>query len=216
MIKTRTLLIILVPAILIASFALFVRIIQYEPLLPKIDKETADQNQDGLITIPIYPEDPMLGNKKAPKTIIVFEDFGCENCKEQFSVISQLLTKHPDAIKIIWKGLPVARFPYPSDLAHEYAYCLNKQEEFENFAKFAFTNSHQLKKEILDMIVKEMDVSAKKLNECLETGEAKNHIERTKQIGRLLNIQAVPAVFLNNKQINPPATVEGWEAMVGI
>ncbi|MBI5222434.1 MAG: thioredoxin domain-containing protein [Candidatus Magasanikbacteria bacterium] len=217
MIKTKNILIILIPAILIAGFALFVRIIQYEPLFPEIDK--SDQiaaEKTGLITIPIYPEDPIIGNKKALKTVIVFEDFGCDHCKEQFSVMEQFLTKHPNAVKIIWKGLPVSKFPYPSDLAHEYAHCMNEQDKFADFAELAFTNSYQLKKDILDMIIKGLDISEKKFNSCLESTAPKEQIERVKQIAKLLNIQAVPTMFLDNKQVNPPASVEGWEAMVGI
>ena len=68
MIKTKNLLVILIPAILIAAFALFVRVIQYEPLFPEIDgSEKIAAEKTGLITIPIYPEDPIMGNKKALK-----------------------------------------------------------------------------------------------------------------------------------------------------
>lgn len=217
MIKTRFLLIVLIPAILVAGFALFVRIIQYEPLFPDIDEaKRVGTQKDSLITIPIYATDPVIGEKKAPKTIIAFEDFGCEHCQAQFTVVEQFMAKHPGAVKIIWKSLPVAKFPYSSDLANEYGYCLNEQNKFMDFARLAFTNSYQLKQDILDAIVKEIDANEKKFNACIQSGTAKQQIERTKEIARLLNIQAIPAVFLDNKQVNPPATVEGWEAMVGL
>lgn len=217
MIKTKLLLIILIPAILIAGFALFVRIIQYEPLFPEIaENKTADAEKAGLITIPIYPEDPIIGSKKAPKTIIAFEDFGCEHCQAQFAIIEQFMIKHPDAVKIVWKSLPVVKFPYASDLANEYGYCLNDQNKFMDFSRLAFTNGNQLNQNILDIIVKEIDANEKKFNACIQSGTAKQQIERTKQIASLLNIQAIPALFLDNKQVNPPSTVEGWEAMLGL
>lgn len=217
MIKTRLLLIILIPAILVAGFALFVRIIQYEPLIPDIDEAKRDEiKKESLITIPIYPTDPVIGEKKAPKTIIAFEDFGCEHCQTQFAVVEQFMAKHPGAVKIVWKSLPVAKFPYPSDLANEYGHCLNEQYKFMEYARLAFTNSYQLKQDILDAIVKEIDANEKKFNACIQSGTAKQQIERTKEIARLLNIQAIPAIFLDNKQVNPPATVEGWEAILGL
>ena len=217
MIKTKNILIILIPAILIAGFALFVRVIQYEPLFPKIDeKKQTEAEQNNLITIPIYPTDPIIGEKKAPRTIIAFEDFGCEHCRAQFAVVEEFMAKHPDAVKIIWKSLPVIKFPYASDTANEYAYCLNEQNKFMDFARLAFTNSYQLKQDILDAIVKEIDANEKKLNGCVQAGTAKQQIERVKEIARLLNIQAIPAIFLDNKQVNPPATIEGWEAILGL
>jgi len=217
MIKTKLLLTVLIPAILIVGFALFIRIIQYEPLFPKIaENEKLAAEKAGLITIPIYPEDPVIGNKKALKTIIAFEDFGCEHCQAQFAVVEQFMIKYPNAVKIIWKSLPVIKFPYASDLANEYGYCLNEQNKFMDFARLAFTNSNQLKSDILDIIVKEIDANEKKFNACIQSGTGKQQIERVKQIARLLNIQAIPAIFLDNKQVNPPTTVEGWEAMLGL
>ena len=217
MIKTKLLAVIFIPAILVAGLALFVRIIQYEPLYPEIDKEKqAETKQNSLITIPIYPTDPIIGEKKAPKTIIAFEDFGCEHCQAQFAVVEQFMAKHPGAVKIIWKSLPVTKFPYASDLANEYAYCLNEQNKFMDFARLAFTNSYQLKQDILDAIVKEIEANEKKFNACIQSGTAKQQIERTKEIASLLNIQAIPAIFLDNKQVNPPTTVEGWEAVLGL
>ncbi|MBI4993217.1 MAG: thioredoxin domain-containing protein [Candidatus Magasanikbacteria bacterium] len=217
MIKTKLLAIIFIPAILVAGLALFVRIIQYEPLYPEIDKnKQAEVKKESLITIPIYPTDPIIGEKKAPRTVIAFEDFGCEHCQAQFAVIEEFMAKHPGAVKIIWKSLPVTKFPYASDTANEYAYCLNEQNKFMDFARLAFTNSYQLKQDILDAIVKEINANEKKLNACIQSGTARQQIERVKEIARLLNIQAIPAIFLDNKQVNPPATVEGWESMMGL
>ncbi len=216
MIKTKYILIIFIPAILIAGIALFTRVIQYEPLYPDIEEYEEVQKEKGKLQIPIYPEDPILGYIKAPKTIIVFEDFGCEGCKSQFVTLEKLIAKHPKKIKIIWKGLPVTKFPHPSNLSHEYAHCANKQEKFEEYTQLAFTNSHNLSKEILDMIIEQIDLNEKKFNTCIESMEAKLHIMKTEQLGVLLNIQSVPTVFVDNKQIESPQYLESWESVLGL
>ena len=204
---------IFLPAIIIASFALFVRVIQYQPLYPKVENHQ-DQNNTTNFNIPIYSEDPILGNKKAGKTIMAFEDFACEGCKLQFTLLDQLLLKHPNKIKIIWKGLPVSKFPHPSETAHNYAFCANEQGKFIDFQKLAFTNSNNLSTEILNIIIDKIDIKESKFKKCLESENPKNYITKTEQLGMLLNIQSVPTIFFNNKQIETPTTLEGWETLL--
>jgi len=214
MIKNKNVLLIFFPAILIASLALFIRVIQYEPLYPDVNEyEKIGENN---FTIPIYPEDPIVGNRKAPISIIAFEDFACQGCKVQFSLLEKLVNKHPTKLKIFWKGLPVSKFPHSSEDAHKYAFCVNEQGKFIEFYKLAFTNSDNLSKEILDIIVNQTDIKKDRLSTCLKSTRPNDHIYITEQLGMALNIQSVPTIFINNKQIESPSTISGWETLLGL
>ncbi len=118
MLSSKKITIVFLPALLLVTLALFVRIIQYDPLFPDIDIEEFEQNNTGEFVIPILLQDPVLGEKKAPITIIAFEDFACPACEQQSEIFNNLLDKHAGKIKIIWKGLPVSQFPYPANLSH--------------------------------------------------------------------------------------------------
>ncbi len=205
---------IFIPATLLAAVFLFVRVVQYQPLFPKEDK--TENPESKTLSVPIFPDDPILGNKKAGTGIVAFEDFGCEACKEQTAIFEELVNKYPGAIRIIWKGLPVTQFPYPTELAESYGYCANKQGMFDIFKTYAFSNSGNLSQTSLDIISEEIKLNKEKLTECLESPATANHITQTKQIARILNIQAVPAIFVNGKQIDPPKSLEGWETLLGL
>lgn len=211
--KIKYLALIFIPAILIAALALFIRLIQYEPQFPD---ETETQTAKTDLQIPIYPDDPVIGNKKASITLIAFEDFGCDGCKAQSTLFDSLMKKYPDKVKVIWKGLAATKFPFPTDLAHEHGFCANKQGKFKEFSQLAFTNSDNLSQTILNAIAKEINLEEKKLTDCLASGEAKAYMAKNEQLGLALNIQSVPTFFLNNKQINPPQILEGWEAVLGL
>ncbi len=213
MIKNRHLLAIFIPAIIIGLFVLFIRIIQYRPLYPS-EKEYEKIKSTWSFNIPIDQDDPVIGNKKAPTTIIMFSDFGCASCREHAAVLDELMQKYPDKIKIIWKSLPVTAFPYSTELAHEYAFCMNKQEKFSEFYLLAFTNSDNLSESVLKAIAGQMKIDADKLAQCLASGTAKNYLQKNEQLGMALNIQSVPTMFINNKQIEPSAILEGWEALL--
>ena len=213
MIKHSHSFLIFIPAILIAIFALFFRVVQYESINNVPEEETALPDD---FRIPIYPDDPIIGKRTARKTIIAFEDFGCEGCRIQSDILERIIAKHPDDVKVIWKGLPVTHFPFPSNEAHRYSYCANKQGEFEPFTKLAFSQFDNLSPTTLDAISEKVELKDKKLRECLENPGTNAHIDRTAQLANILNIQAVPAMFVDFTQVQPPVTVSGWEALLGL
>ena len=213
MIKTKNIIIIFIPALLILGIAIFIRILQYQSIKPS---PILEEEQNTELQIPILSNDPILGNKKAPISIMVFEDFGCEGCRQQMTILEKLLEKHEGKVKIIWKGLPVARFPYSSQSAHEHAFCANQQENFAKFEQLAFSNSNNLSAEILNRIVDEIGLNKNKLQKCLNSGEAQAYIKQTESLGLYLNIQSVPSIFIDNKQIQPPQILEGWETLLGL
>lgn len=214
MIKTKHIFLILIPAILVVIFALFIRFLQYIPTDSIGEKD--EQKQEQLNQIPIYPDDPIIGNKKAPISLIIFDDLGCSACQKQNIILEQLLEKYPDKIKIIWKSLPITQIPFPSKQAHEYAFCANKQNKFDEFKKIAFVNKDNLSSKTLQVIAEKIELDTKKLNSCLNSGQADTYITTTEELARVFNIQAIPTVFLNNIQIKYPETLAGWEELLGL
>ena len=54
----------------------------------------------------------------------------------------------------------------------------------------------------------------KKLETCIQNGTADEYLATTEALARSLNIQSVPAIFIENDQIVPPNTLEGWEEIL--
>lgn len=204
-ISTKQLVIIFIPIILLITAFFYVRYLQYTPLFPEQNK-----NQE-ISELPVFPNDPILGSKTGSNTIVAFEDLNCPACKEQQKIFNKLIEKHPNKIKIVWKGLPIKNFPFPSQKAHEYAFCMHRQNKFEKFIELAYANTGNLKTAVLEQISKQMQVDQNKLRTCLNSDKPSNYIKKTKKLAKLLNIQSVPAVFLNGKEIKPSQTVSGWE-----
>ena len=203
----RRILLVFVPLLLVVVIVFGIRAFQFSlifssseaPSLPELD------------LIPILQDDPIIGDVSAPHTIIAFEDFGCEGCRTQMAVLNQVMEAHPGSIKIIWKGLPVTRFPIDSEPAHRHAYCAHKQEKFDAFKDIAFANGTNLSSQTLLLIGEEIELDTDALSACLASEGPQQHIQKVEQLATLLQIQAVPAVFVDNTQINAPTTVTGWE-----
>lgn len=216
MIKPRHIFLLFTPVLLLTAVIFFVRFVQYRPLYPKAEDYQPPATAEADFKIPIYEHDPIIGDKKAPKTVIVFADFACGHCAEQFTLFAELLDAYPQKIKIIWKGLPVVKFPLSSILAHHYGFCLREQGKFADFYPLAFNNYADLSQPVLDLLVAEIKADDKKLKQCLSSSRPADYVMLNENLARFLNIQAVPTVFINNKQVEPPALLEGWTALLGL
>lgn len=208
--KTTKLILLFLPIFFLLALALFIRIAQYEPLYP--DNALVDNTI--AFNIPILPTDPVIGNPKAAKTVIVFEDFGCEACKRHQDMLETLQEENPNAFKIIWKGLPVVRVPYETRPAHIYAFCAHNQGQFDAFKQSAFSQYSNLSEETLLSIVNNLDISKNKFDRCLNETAAEQSIQITESIAGAIGIQAVPSFFLNNKQIEPPSSIFEWRQLL--
>ena len=209
--SNKKFILVFIPLILLASLALFIRIVQYEPLTP----ETTVDDQNSL-QVPIYPEDALTGDKKAPVTVIAFEDFACENCKVQADLIQTVLKQYPKSMKVIWKIMPITRYPIDSTLAAHYGYCANAQGKFEAFKSYAFENGTALSEANLKNIAEQIKLDTEKLTTCLASPAPKAYTDATRNLATALHIQVLPTMFINNKQIDPPQTIDGWKVLLGI
>lgn len=204
------------PAIFLGALALFIQIIKYQPLFPKEVVEEKNSTTASQFVIPILPTDPVIGNKKSPTTVIAFEDFSCAACKAQYDLFLQLEKEYPGKVKIVWKGLPVNDFPYPSIDSLTYAACAQEQKKFDEFAAYAFANTTNLSESTLAGIATQIKLDSKDLSSCLSSDRPNQQIELTKNIARTLNLQSVPTLFINNTQIETPQSIEDWRQILGL
>lgn len=212
--STKHLLIIFIPSIILATLAVFMQVIRYAPTKPdaylNTNKDTAKTS-----SIPIFDDDTIIGRRDAAKTVIVFGDIACSQCQEELSVFDSLTEQYPKGIKFIWKSLPVIRIPYPSDSANLYAYCANQQEKFLSFAKEIIqTGTESLTKDIIDAAVASAKINQNELNKCLAGGQGVQYKNKVESLAEDLNIQTVPTAFFNQKQIDTPATIDGWKTLL--
>lgn len=208
----RGTILLLLGAILLTSLFIAIRLFSHHQLIlagtPPTDQELA--------TIPILPEDPIIGDRKAPKTVVMFEDLGCDLCAEQHAFLNQLLEMYPGKLKIIWKSLSVNSLPYPTDVAHAYAFCAAEQQLFESFVSLAFENRLVLSTETLDAISEEINLDTNTLQSCLQSPRPASYAAKNEEIAQALQIQAVPAIFVDNTQITRPRSVADWEAHLSL
>jgi protein-disulfide isomerase len=212
--STKQILLIFFPVVITLGVIFALEFYQYEPLYP--NKSQIKQQKPEVNQLPVFQNDFILGNKSAPKTIITFEDLGCSACKNQYEIFQKLIKKYPNKIKVVWKPLTVKKIPVSSKDAHHYAFCLSKQEKFSKFAELAFANSNNLTQSVLESISKKINSNQSQLDSCLKSKQPETYLEKNKQLAKLMNVQSVPAIFINGKEEQEPKTLNGWESLLNL
>ena len=144
---------------------------------------------------------------------ITFADLGCEPCREELIIFFELVKKYPNQVKIVWKGLPVTRFPRSSEPAHAYAYCANKEQRLTLFVG-SLLATETLDAATLESAASNAGLQSERWQECLNSEAPKTYQKKVEALATALRISAVPAVFYNGEQIREPETVEGWEELL--
>ena len=205
-------------ALLIITVGLLVFSVRiYNKTLHLDKKNNQPKAQAELDIIPISVNDPIQGNPAAPITIIGFEDFLCEACRTQHTLISEILASYPTQAKFIWKDLSISTIPNNSELIHVYGFCMNEQGYFDAYKDIVFSNIiPSVTPTLLDTIAREAGANMETLVACTQSEAPYTHLNKNKQLARALNIQSTPTFFVQGKQITTPKSILEWKSVLGI
>ena len=145
----------------------------------------------------------VLGDAKAPLTIVVFGDFECPYCKPMAELIEREVNNSPKRVKMVFKNLPLPMHAWAMRAA-EAAACAYQQrnEAFWLMHDYLFANQASISiNDIagrIDKFVrnrKELDVN--EFAKCLKSGSGKGYVNRDMELAGRLGVNSTPTVFIN-------------------
>lgn len=164
---------------------------------------------DSAVNIPIDGTDMMFGNPGAPVTVVEFSDINCKQCQKMHYAIKNFVSKNPTKARLIWKGAPRSTaFAEGDALAHQAVYCAGKQNKFWQFLDMAMQDSGNLNEGGLKKIAEGLNLDVAKFWQCTNSDEAVQKIKLSLSIAEALGIKNLPAVFIDNRQINADADMD--------
>lgn len=158
----------------------------------------------GNIKVAIESNDPILGDKNAPITIVEFSDFQCPFCERAFSgAIAQFKASDyfkKGQVNLIYKHFPLTSIHPYAQKAAEAAECANRQGKFWQYHDKLFTNQQALDIASLKSYASQIGLDTGKFNKCLDSGEATAEISKESQQAQSAGGQGTPYFVLINKK----------------
>ena len=144
---------------------------------------------------------PVFGNTKNPKlTIVEFSEFQCPYCARIAPAIHDLMDKHKDEIKFVFKHFPLS-FHQDAGPAAAASIAAQEQGKFWEFRYALASHNRELNPETFKKVAKEVGLDMAKFEKSMALDSAKQkRIDEDFQLGVKVGVQGTPNFYINGKR----------------
>lgn len=164
--------------------------------------------------------DPVLGNPKAPVTIVEFGDYQCPFCGRFFSTTEkQIIETYVKTGKARFIYRDFAFLGPESETAAIATECANEQGKFWQYHDYLFThqngeNQGAFTGTHLKEFAEKIGLDSAKFNQCLDTAKYKDEVAKDTEAGRLLGVSGTPTTFVNGKMITGAVPFAQFQSLI--
>ena len=158
-------------------------------------------------------DDPYMGPKDAPVTIIEFSDFQCPYCKKVQPALKQLMHEYQGSVKLVFRDFPLRNIHPQAQKAAEAAQCAAEQQQFWPFHDKLFAAA-ELQPENLKQYAQELGLNTAQFNTCLDAGKYAEEVEHDLQDGLNAGVNATPSFFVNGQPVSGAVAYEQFKEAV--
>ena len=158
-------------------------------------------------------DDPVLGERTAPITIVEFGDFLCPQSLKSYTIIRELATKYPKEVKIVWKNLPILDL-LSVDLAQA-GECAHFQGKFWAFHDRVFSTQAELETiEDIYEVASQVGVDEKVFARCMENESSFMKISEDLAQADLVGAVGTPTFIVNGYKISGSMPADMWDEVL--
>lgn len=152
-------------------------------------------------------DDPVIGDPKAPVTVVEFSDFQCPFCERFFSATFRQIEENyikTGKVKFVYRDFPLMDKHPQAELAAVAAQCANEQSKFTEMHDQLFSNVElwagvEKPKDAMKKIAATLGLTTKEFAACLESGKYKGEIQKDMVDGSSVGVNGTPSFFVNGK-----------------
>lgn len=147
--------------------------------------------------VDVAADGPARGPADAAVTIVEFSDFQCPYCRSAAPVLDELLARHPDDVRLVYRHLPLDRI-HPraraSALASE---CAREQGAFWKYHDLLFENAPALGDADLRGYAQKAGLDLARFDECVGSGRHAEKVNADAAAAEKIGITGTPAFVVN-------------------
>jgi protein-disulfide isomerase len=151
-------------------------------------------------------DDPMMGDKNAPLTMIDFSDYECPFCKQYFDeTFAQIKKDYIDTgkIKYIYRDLPLSFHDPMATLEAVAANCAREQGDDNTYFKYhneifnrTKSNGNGLAKDDLYAIAADLGLQTDTFNSCVDSEKYKDEVQKDLADATKVGASGTPTFFI--------------------
>ncbi|HVN54811.1 MAG TPA: thioredoxin domain-containing protein [Anaerolineaceae bacterium] len=159
--------------------------------------------------------DPSIGPKDAPITIIEFSDYECPYCQKWHAeVFQKLLAAYPNQIRFVYRDFPLAGTHSNATAAAEAADCAGEQNRYFPFSEKLFSRRAGLSPAAYAQYAAELGLDQARFNDCVSTRKYKDEVQADYDYAANLGIRSTPTFFVNGLAVVGAQSFEFFKSVI--
>ncbi len=154
------------------------------------------------LTLPVNPNDHVLGDPHAPVTVVEYGDFECPMCKQAAPAVRQLLERFTNRVRFAYRHFP-QEWAHPHAIqAAEAAECAGAQGRFWPMHDLLFEHQTHLDRKHLFGYAEKVELDQARFTAEMDDEVYLQRIRDHIDSGRLSRIRATPGFFVNGSIVD--------------
>lgn len=158
-------------------------------------------------------DDPVLGAKDAPVTIVEFSDFQCPYCRRVQPTLKRLMQEYEGKVKLVFRDFPLRNIHPQAQKAAEAAQCADDQGKFWPYHDKLFEQT-ALQIDDLKKYAEELELDMEAFSTCLDSDKYAAEVEKDLQDGRRVGVNSTPSFYINGQPLSGAAAYENFQELV--
>lgn len=154
--------------------------------------------QDSTFQIPVEGT-PVLGDPKAPVTVVLFTDLQCPYCAQMVPVLRNLQAEHPKSLKISFRHYPLVSIHDRAMDGHLALWAAGKQGKLWDYYFRLAPGFRGLTDSTLVVAATDVHLDLARFQADRRSEEARKAVEADMRLGEQVGVQGTPSLFLNGK-----------------
>jgi len=155
-------------------------------------------------------DNPVLGKRDAPLTLIEFADYQCPYCRQFFdTTMGTLKQEYVEAGKLryVFRDFPMAQLHPQARKAAEAARCAGEQGKYWEMHDVLLQNQQALHSEQLQVYAERLHLDGMAFRACFAAGKYRTLIQQNYDEAQSAGVRGTPSFLLGKTQ--PDDTIEG-------
>ncbi len=152
------------------------------------------------LTMPVGPRDHMIGEDRAPITLVEYGDYECPHCARASSIVNRILSEMGPRLRFVFRNFPLSRIHPNAEAAAQFAEAASAQGQYWQAHELLFENHESLELESLATFASELGLDIQKILSDLEEGRYAARVKEDLRSGVESGVDATPGFFINGER----------------
>lgn len=162
-------------------------------------------------------DDPVLGEKNAPVTMVEFSDFQCPFCGQfEKNTFPGIKKEYIDTgkVKLVYRDFPLTNIHPYAQKAAEASECADEQGKYWKYHDKLFENQDALTVDDLKKYADDLNLNNNKFEKCLDSDAMKDEIQKDMSDGESYGVTGTPAFFINGVILEGAQPFENFKKII--